>query len=66
MLWTLQVEGDIREGRLEANSRGNVNIKHELLKRLLYFFVGKLIVRNKWREQCIEVTKRLYTSRLST
>src|SRR3989338_994027 len=44
-----QVERDVGERRLESDARRHVHVEDKLLQRLLYFFVGELVVADKRR-----------------
>ncbi len=49
-----QVKRDVRERRLPAPARGDVEVEHESLHRLLYLSVVEPILANERCEQCID------------
>ena len=65
MLRSLQIERDIGKWCLKSNTRRDIDIEDKLLQRLLDFNFAQLVVVDEWREQRIEVRKRLRTSRFS-
>lgn len=65
MLRSLQIERDIGKWCLKSNTRRDIDIEDKLLQRLLDFNFAQLVVVDEWREQRIEVRKRLRTGRFS-
>jgi hypothetical protein len=60
--WYGDIEGHIREGGLEANPGGYVNIEDELLEGLFYLIEIQTIISDEGGQQRIEVREGLGTS----
>ena len=60
-----EVHRDVREGGLEADPGGHVDVEHELLQRLLHLVEGEAVRADEGGEEGVEVGEGLRAGRLS-